>query len=124
MIESKLIEYLALTTGTFGTGLWALNKNQLMVSILWLVSAVLWIVFAQLNGHVGLTVRDAIGVCIYLVGIRTYFKQQRTQQTITERPSDGRTPRNRPDPDCLVCKGRGVHELAGPGATNCRCMQG
>jgi hypothetical protein len=74
---SSLLEWTALSIGTVGTIMWSLNKNQLVVSSLWLVSSLMWIVFAQFNGHYGLTVRDALGVFMYATGIWTYTKAQR-----------------------------------------------
>ncbi len=70
------IEWVALGVGTLGTVLWSLNKSQFTVSILWLISSLLWIWFAQLNGHYGLTARDGLGVVMYLVGIWTYYKNR------------------------------------------------
>ncbi len=68
------LEWSALTIGTFGTILWALGKNQLIISILWLISAILWIFFSLINEHYGLGVRDAVGVILYIIGIKTYWK--------------------------------------------------
>lgn len=69
-----ILEWSALIIGTFGTILWALGKNQLLVSVLWLISAILWIFFAFINQHYGLGIRDFVGVILYLIGIRTYYK--------------------------------------------------
>ncbi len=78
-ISSSVIEWVALIVGTTGTVIWSLGKNQLIVSVCWLVSSLLWIWFAILNGHDGLTMRDSIGVIMYLIGIRTYLKKTKTE---------------------------------------------
>ena len=72
---SNILEYSALIIGTLGTILWAMGKSQILVSILWLVSALIWIGFSLLNGHDGLAIRDVFGVLMYSIGIRTYLKQ-------------------------------------------------
>lgn len=74
---NTILEYSALTIGTIGTLLWALGKNQFLVSILWMVSALLWIAFSLLHQHYGLTIRDVIGVTLYSVGIHTYWKNSK-----------------------------------------------
>lgn len=78
-----ILEYSALTIGTIGTLLWALGKNQLIVSILWMTSALLWIAFALLHQHYGLTLRDLIGVILYSVGIYTYWKNSKTKMLVS-----------------------------------------
>lgn len=70
------LEYSALITGLIGTALWAVKKRPLLVAIMWLVSSLMWIVFAQMNGHVGLTIRDVVGVALCLLAIKNYFKEQ------------------------------------------------
>lgn len=123
-LEIKMIvEYTALGIGTLGTGLWALNKSQLGVSVLWLASAVLWIVFAQMNGHVGLAVRDVIGLCLYVIAIRTYLKLRPVsgKRSVTRPATVELSTYQDPDPNCPICKGRGTHQLRGPGTTGCGC---
>ncbi len=75
----QVIEWSALGFGTLGTFMWATNKNQLAVSLLWMASAILWIVFAYNNGHYGLTARDVIGLLMYGMGIRTYWKSRQKE---------------------------------------------
>lgn len=74
-----ILEWSALIIGTTGTILWALGKNQLIVSVLWLISAILWIFFALINQHYGLGIRDFVGVILYLIGIKTYYKKIKTK---------------------------------------------
>jgi hypothetical protein len=68
-----IIEWTALVIGICGTVLWSLGKNQFAVSLLWMISAILWIVFAVMNEHYGLIFRDFIGVILYAIGIKTYW---------------------------------------------------
>ena len=79
-----LIEWGAFAVGTVGTLLWSLGKNQLLVSVLWMFSAILWVVFAFYNGHYGLTARDLLGVILYAVGIRTYWLRKKAAGKSTD----------------------------------------
>ena len=81
-----ILEYLALFVGPAGTILWSLGKNQLIVSILWMISALLWIIFAFSNKHYGLTARDLIGVVLYAIGIYTYWKNKNNQFNYKNKP--------------------------------------
>lgn len=121
------LEWTALGIGTAGTILWSLGKNQLAVSLLWMVSSLLWIAFALTNDHYGLTARDVLGLVLYGIGIRTYWLEQRA--TVTGKSGD-ESPRAQssvtqrtPDPSCPVCHGAGVHTSSGPGTTTCACVQ-
>jgi hypothetical protein len=77
-----LLEYGALAIGTVGSVLWSLGNNQLLVSILWMISAMLWIVFALSNEHYGLSARDCLGVLIYAMGIRTYWNGRKVLSVV------------------------------------------
>lgn len=120
MIEPIVIEWTALSVGTAGTVLWALGKNQLSVSVLWMLSSILWIVFALTNGHYGLTARDMLGILLYAVGIRTYWISRRKE---TETPKHIEV-LHAPDSVCRICGGAGVHQLSGPGTSLCSCTKG
>lgn len=74
MTIAAYLEWLALAIGTVCTAMWALNKHQLMVSLLWICSSLLWILFAYFNGHHGLAARDILGLLIYAIGVGTYTK--------------------------------------------------
>lgn len=76
----RILEWTALGIGTIGTVLWSLGKNQLLVSILWMVSSLLWIVFSFSNDHYALTARDILGVSLYAMGIHTYWKNKKVVQ--------------------------------------------
>lgn len=114
----SILEYSALAVGTVGTLLWSLGKNQLIVSILWMISAMLWIAFALSNEHYGLTARDGLGVLLYAMGISTYWKERKVQfvetviKVVKQEPSH-----------CAVCNGKGVHQLSGPGTSICVCRR-
>ena len=48
-----------------------------------MTSALLWIAFALLHQHYGLTLRDLIGVILYSVGIYTYWKNSKTKMLVS-----------------------------------------
>ena len=80
MFQPTIIEWAAFLVGTTGTILWALGKNQLTVSVLWMISSVLWIIFALGNEHYALTSRDLLGILLYSVGIKTYWKTKNKEK--------------------------------------------
>jgi len=70
------LEYSALIIGLAGTALWSIKKHPLLVAVLWLISSLIWIAFAQVNGHTGLTIRDAVGVTLCILAIWNHLKEQ------------------------------------------------
>lgn len=107
-----IIEWLALIIGTIGTILWSIGWNQLTVSILWLLSSLLWIVFALSNEHYALTARDMLGVFLYIIGIKTYWKNKKIEDFEKLKIKEEK---------CIICKGIGLHQLSGPGTSTCSC---
>lgn len=79
-----ILEWSAFLIGTAGSILWAFGKSQLVVSVLWAVSAILWIAFAASSEIAGLALRDALALAIYVIGIRTYL-QERKQSAVSLR---------------------------------------
>lgn len=125
IIDPKVIEWVALCIGTAGTILWSLGKNQLVVSLLWLFSAILWIAFAWKNGHYALTVRDILGIVLYAIGIQTYSraKNKIEKEDPIKEFSLPLTIERTPHPDCGYCKGAGVHQLNGPETSISSCVK-
>lgn len=119
MIETGvLIEWMAFGVGTVGTVLWALGvkwNDKPLEGWFWLASALLWIVFATLNGHQGLAARDLIGAALYVAGIWRAF---------ATKPAAAVALPASPNPSCALCRGTGVHRLAGPGTSDCVCAGG
>jgi hypothetical protein len=92
------IEWVAVAAGTAGTVLWAQGRNQLAVSALWLTSSVLWVVFARINGHAGLAVRDTFGIVTAFWGMRTYWNAK-----FSSPESEGEFSLGTARHDCGVC---------------------
>lgn len=116
---NDLLEWAAFLVGTIGTLVWAVGwkwHGRQIEGWFWLVSAMLWIVFAAINRHAGLAARDLIGVALYVMGIVKTFPQNQKLET---KPVNDRVP----DPNCQVCKGSGVHQLYRPGSSVCSCVQ-
>lgn len=111
----EVLEWSAFGLGTIGTALWALGikwHGRPMEGWFWLVSALLWIAFAMLNGHHGLVARDLIGTALYAVGIwKAFFCKTSAASSSSVQYEQ----------QCELCGGTGVHQLSGPGTTNCRC---
>lgn len=84
MFYMAFFEWAALIIGTLGTILWSFGKSQLTVSILWILSSMLWIVFAWVNGHYGLTARDTLSVIPYAIGVRTYWRSVKNEAVLSE----------------------------------------
>lgn len=78
-------EWGALVLGLIGSGLWSMNKARLAVALLWASSSLLWIVFAVMNGHDGLMLRDAVGFMICAMGVRTYARESRLAKEASRR---------------------------------------
>lgn len=69
------LDWLALLVGTIGTVLWAHNgKLAKYAAVWWLVSSVLWMLFAYLKGLPALASRDLISVLLYLYGGYRWLK--------------------------------------------------
>lgn len=68
----NLLQYLdwpALVVGTIGTILWAHNgRGAKYAAVWWLVSSLLWMLFAYGKGLPALGTRDLISVVLYLYG--------------------------------------------------------
>ena len=63
------LDWLALVVGAIGSFLWAHNgQSAKYASVWWLLSSVLWIVFAWLHGLTALGMRDVLGVSTTLYG--------------------------------------------------------
>jgi nicotinamide riboside transporter PnuC len=63
------LDWIALVVGAVGSLLWAHNgRSAKYASLWWLLSSLLWIVFAWTHGLAALGVRDLLGVGVTLYG--------------------------------------------------------
>ena len=63
------LDWMALLVGAVGSFLWAHNgRGAKYASVWWLVSSLMWVVFAWLQGLPALGARDALGVSSTLYG--------------------------------------------------------
>lgn len=72
------LDWLALLVGAVGSVLWAHNgRLARYAAVWWLVSSVLWVVFAWLNGLPALGVRDVVGVSVALYGCYRWLQPRK-----------------------------------------------
>ncbi len=114
---ADVVEWLAVAIGLIGTALWAFDRSQLLASLCWCVSSVLWIGFAMSFSHNGLMTRDLVGLAFYVAGIATYLRKQRPalSHQVIEGLMSSRSA-------CGYCSGQGVIRT-GPGVVTCHCAR-
>jgi len=119
------LEWSAFTVGTIGTLFWAKGarfKDKPVEGWFWLISGILWIVFAVSKGHYGLALRDVLGVILYLIGLHRIYSAQ-NNSSLNNAELVVNLQHQRPSPICDICSGGGIHQLSGPGSTTCGCSQ-
>jgi nicotinamide riboside transporter PnuC len=82
-ILANHLDWLALVLGAIGSVLWAHNgRRAKYASVWWLVSSLLWIVFAWLNGLPALGLRDVLGVSVALYGCYRWLQPRKRANAI------------------------------------------
>ena len=77
------LDWLALLVGAVGSFLWAHNgASAKYASVWWLVSSLLWVVFAWINGLAALGLRDVLGVGLTLYGCYRWLHPRKREAAI------------------------------------------
>jgi hypothetical protein len=80
------LDWLALVVGAVGSLLWAHNgRSAKYASVWWLLSSVLWVVFAWVHGLPALGARDALGVGSTLYGCYRWLQPIKPVQVLLAR---------------------------------------
>jgi hypothetical protein len=80
------LDWLALVVGAIGSLLWAHNgQSAKYASVWWLLSSVLWVVFAWVHGLPALGARDALGVGSTLYGCYRWLQPLKPVQALFAR---------------------------------------
>jgi uncharacterized membrane protein YfcA len=86
-ILANHLDWLALFLGAVGSVLWAHNGRWAKyASVWWLVSSLLWIVFAWLHGLPALGLRDFLGVSIALYGCYRWLQPRKREVRVHRTP--------------------------------------
>jgi hypothetical protein len=124
MINPDIVEWSAFCLGAVGTVLWAIeyrHHGKAVEGWFWLLSSLLWIVFAIYYSHKGLAMRDLVGVCLCIFGLKkTLFEKGTLGKSA---PAVGRVSHVSPAPAGPTCNDTGTHQLSGPGTTTCACQR-
>lgn len=83
-ILANYFDWLALVVGAIGSLLWAHNgRSAKYASVCWLVSSLLWIVFAWRSGLPALGARDVLGLGATLYGCYRWLQPRKPAPATT-----------------------------------------